>query len=342
MFGDTPLIQSNTLQPLIDACNEGAAVTIMAFHDFTENRYGRVITNKKGQVDSIVEFKDLEEGQEKITLCNSGVMALRGDSALSLLERITDQNAAHEYYLTEVVQLARQDGHQVHVIAVDKMELMGVNSRAELAQAEKLFQKRLREQVMASGVTLIDPDTVYLQHDTVIGQDTIIYPHVIFGANVKIGQDVEVRSFCRIEGAEISDKAVIGPFAHIRTQSFVGAKAVVGNFAELKNASLGEGVKACHHSYLGDCEVGDMANIGAGTVTCNFDGFAKNFTKIGKGAFVGANTSLVAPLSVGSHSIIGAGSTITETVDSNAISVTRPPQQHLPEGAVKFRRKRMN
>lgn len=342
LFGDTPLMRSHTLEPLVKACEEGASVAIMAFHDFTQNRYGRVVTDKLGKVEKIVEFKDLDAGQENLTLCNSGVMALRGDNALTLLRRIQSENAAHEYYLTDIVHLAKEEGLQIDVIATEKDELMGINSRAELAIAEGAFQNRLRGELMSSGVTLIHPDSVFLHHDTVVGQDTVIHPHVVFGPEVTLGTNNEIRSFTKIEGAHIGDNVVIGPFAHIRPQSVVGSGSVVGNFAELKNAKLGEKVKACHQSYLGDCEIGDMANIGAGTVTCNFDGFEKHQTVVGKGTFIGANASLVAPIVVGDNSIVGAGSAIAESVEANEISVARPQQQHLVEGARKFRSKRMN
>lgn len=342
MFGDTPLIQTNTLRPVVNACVDGAGVSVMAFHDYEENRYGRVVVSKQGKVEHIVEFKDLSEGQEKISLCNSGVMALRAQHANALLDRVMCDNAAHEYYLTDIVGIASKTGLTVDCVAVNKDELRGINSRYELSCAERAFQDRRRKEVMMAGVTLIDPDTVYFQHDTAIGKDSVIHPNVSFGAQVCIGEYVEILPYTRIEQSQIDTQATIGPFAYIRKNSQIGKDVHVGSFIEVKASSVGDQSMIKHFGYIGDAEIGSSATIGAGTVTCNFDGFEKHKSIIGKGAFVGANVSLVAPVMLGENSIVGAGSVITEPVERDSLSVTRTPQQHYGEAAKRYRRKRMN
>lgn len=342
MFGDTPLIQTNTLSPVVKACELGAGVSVVAFHDYEENRYGRLVTDKHGKVERIIEFKDLDEGQEQISLCNSGVMALRAQHVCGLLDRLECDNAAHEYYLTDAVCLARKSGLYVDCVAVEKEELMGINSRYELSIAERAFQERRRKEIMMAGVTLVDPDTVYFQHDTRIGKDSLIHPHVTFGSGVQVGSDVEILPYSRIEESIIGNKATIGPFAYVRKNSTVGKGSHIGGFREVKASTIGEKTLLKHFGYVGDSEIGDGVTMGAGSVTCNSDGFEKHKTVIEDGAFVGANVSLIAPVIVGKASIIGAGSVVTESVEDYSMSVTRSPQQHYADGAKRYRKKRMN
>ena len=289
-------------------------------------KYGRLILDKSGMLDRIVEWKEASEAERAVTLCNSGVMAIDGKALWSLIDRVDNKNAKGEYYLTDIVELARRDGRVCAVVEAPEAELMGVNSRAELAIAEALFQDLRRARAMDEGATLIDPKSVFFAADTKLGQDVVIGPNVVFGPGVEVADNVEIRAFSHIEGARIASGAVIGPFARLRPGAEIGADAHVGNFVEIKNSVLGAGAKANHLSYLGDADVGAKANIGAGTITCNYDGYVKARTVIGADAFIGSNSALVAPVKVGDGAIVGAGSVITRDVDADAIAVSRSEQ----------------
>ena len=331
LYGDSPLITSDTLNQMLDvrrSSNHPAAV-VLGFRPWEPDAYGRLILNEAGGLDRIVEAKDASEDELLSDLCNSGVMAVDGTKLFALTDRLSDDNAKGEYYLTDIVGLARQDGDTCAVVEGAEEELMGVNSRVELAVAERILQDRLRVAAMDRGATLQDPASVYFSWDTEIGKDVTIGPDVFFGPGVSIGDNVEIRAFCHIEGATVADGAVVGPFARLRPGAEIGSAAHIGNFVEIKNAVISAGAKANHLSYIGDATVGAKANIGAGTITCNYDGYVKSHTDIGAGAFIGSNTALVAPVKVGDGAVIGAGSTITKDVEADALAVTRAPQKHV-------------
>jgi bifunctional UDP-N-acetylglucosamine pyrophosphorylase/glucosamine-1-phosphate N-acetyltransferase len=324
---------------MLDArhCELDPAVVVLGFAPDDPGDYGRLILAEDGGLDAIVEAKDASEEQLQGGFCNSGVMAIDGKVLWSLLDRVGNDNAKKEYYLTDIIELARADARTCMAIEGDQDEMIGVNSRLDLAGAEAILQDRLRLQAMENGVTLTDPTTVFLSHDTKLGQDVSIGPNVFFGPGVTIGEGATVNAFCHIEGAEVLPKASIGPFARLRPGTKVSEGAKVGNFVEIKNALLEPGAKVSHLSYIGDAQVGEGANIGAGTITCNYDGFFKWQTIIGKRAFIGSNTALVAPVTIGDGAIVGAGSTITKDVNADALSVTRAPQKSVDGWAKKNR-----
>ncbi len=339
IFGDMPLITSATLRRMLDMRQQFPAVglTFSGMRLDVPGTYGRMVMDDDGTLKRIVEFKDATDAEKKISLCNGGVVCADGEKLFDWLSQIGNDNAQKEYYLTDLPQIARKDNRTTHVVEVAPTEMEGANTRVELARLEKLMQTRLREKHMLSGATLIDPETVTFCHDTLIGQDVTIGPNVIFGPGVTVENNVEILPFCHIEGAIISSGAQIGPFARLRPGTHIGADAKVGNFVETKNATLGKSAKASHLSYLGDAEIGEKSNIGAGTITCNYDGFMKYKTKIGKGAFIGSNTALVAPVTIGDGAIIGAGSTIAKDVPADALAVTRAPQIGKDGWAKKFK-----
>lgn len=326
LYGDTPFITSETLDRL--AAHE-ADVVVLGFHAADPGRYGRLIA-QGAALDRIVEFKDATEAERAITLCNSGVMALDADLLRDLLPRIGNANAAGEYYLTDLVGLARASGHDAAVVTCDESETLGINTRAELASAEAAFQTRARAAALADGVTLTDPATVWFAQDTVIGRDAVIGPNVVFGPGVTIESGAEILPFCHLEGCHVSAGATVGPFARLRPGAELGGDVHVGNFVEIKNSVLAEGVKVGHLTYLGDAEVGEATNIGAGTVTCNYDGVMKHRTVIGARAFIGSDTMLVAPVRVGDDAMTGSGSTITEDVPDGALALGRARQVTKP------------
>ena len=340
LFGDTPLLTAGTMRAMADslAAAQAPAVAVLGFRPGDPAEYGRLVTDADGALEAIVEYRDATDAQREIGLCNAGIMAVDGRRLFSLLDRVGNDNAKNEYYLTDIISLARGDGLGCVVVEVDDPdEVMGVNSRADLARAEAAMQKRLRDAAMAAGVTLTDPDTVWFSHDTKLGRDVVIGPNVVFGAGVTIGDNVEVRAFCHIDGATIESGALIGPFARLRPGARIGVDAHIGNFVEIKEALIETGAKVNHLSYVGDSRVGAGANIGAGTITCNYDGFFKSFTDIGAGAFIGSNTALVAPVKVGDGAVIGAGSVISRDVGADALAVTRAAQEELGGWAVKYR-----
>tara|TARA_R110001592_G_scaffold95279_2_gene274603 strand:- start:8597 stop:9970 length:1374 start_codon:yes stop_codon:yes gene_type:complete len=341
LFGDTPLITPETLGAMLAARRTATrpGVVVLGFEPADPAPYGRLIRDNDGALASIVEAKDATPEQLAVTLCNSGVMVIDGARALDWLERIGNTNAKGEYYLTDIVAIARADGAAAAVVIGDADEVMGVNSRADLAEAEAVAQRRLRARAMAGGATLIDPQTVYLSWDTALGRDVVIGPNVVFGPNVSIADNVEIRAFCHIEGATVGTGAVIGPFARLRPGADLGEDVHIGNFVEIKAATLGKGSKANHLSYVGDSTVGAGVNIGAGTITCNYDGYVKSRTVIGDGAFIGSNTALVAPVTVGAGAIVGAGSAISKNVAEGALAVTRAEQKEVKGWADRFNAK---
>ncbi len=341
LYGDTPLIRPETVSSLLDAVNRDrkTAVAVLGFCPADAAEYGRLIVNASGELEAIVEYKDATEEERRVGLCNSGVMVLRGNVAWELLSAIDNKNAKGEYYLTDVVKLARKAGYSARISEASPEEVLGVNSRVELAQAETALQTRLRERAMINGATLIAPETVFLSADTDIGRDVIIEPHVVIGPEVTIADGVELRSFSHIAGAVIGENAVVGPFARIRPGTSLGDDVKVGNFVEIKKSSIDSGAKISHLSYIGDATIGAEANIGAGTITCNYDGYNKYRTEVGQGAFVGSNTALVAPVKVGAGAIIAAGSVITENVEADALAVARTRQAQKEDWAKSFRDK---
>jgi len=343
VFGDTPLVTTATLQRMVDIRRQFPAIglTFSGMTPADAGRYGRMVLDDDGTLKKIVEFKDATPAEKAITLCNGGIVAADGAKLFDWLSQVGNDNAQGEYYLTDLPPIARKDNRQTHVVEVDPQELAGANTRVELADLERALQQRLRQQHMLNGATLTDPNSVFFSFDTAIGQDVTIGPNVIFGTGVTIADNVTIHAFSHIEGAKVASGAAIGPYARLRPGSHIGEDAKVGNFVETKNARLGKGAKASHLTYLGDADIGDNANIGAGTITCNYDGFLKYKTTVGKDAFIGSNTALVAPVTVGNGAVVGAGSTITADVPDNALGITRAPQITKEGWAPEFRQKKM-
>ena len=337
LYGDTPLISHQTLEKMLQKIDD-FSLCILGFEDEEENAYGRLVINDFGHLEKIVEFKDANEIEKKIALCNSGVIAVDGDALPHLLSQIKDNNSSQEFYLTDIVAIANNQGLKCTFIKTNIAEVLGVNSRIELANIEKIKQKQIRQKMMENGVTLVSPKSVYFNFDTKIDQDVIIYPNVFFGSEVVVESGVEIKSFCHIEGAKIQKNAKIGPFARIRPQSEIAENVHIGNFVEIKKSQIAKNSKINHLSYIGDSEIGENTNIGAGTITCNYDGFNKFKTKIGDNVFIGSNSAIVAPIEIQNGAIIGAGSVITKNVESNDLAVSRTSQTNLAGGATKFRK----
>lgn len=324
LYGDTPFIRAETLQAMRDA-RRRHAVVVLGFHAADPGRYGRLIA-EGDTLHRIVEWKDATEEERAVTLCNSGVLCADAATLMRLCAAVGNANASGEYYLPDVVALARAEGLSAGLILCDESETLGINTRAELARAEAAFQSRARTDALENGVTLTAPETVFFALDTHIGRDAIIGPNVIFGPGVTIESGAEVKGFCHLEGCHISRGATVGPFARLRPGAELAEDVHVGNFVEIKNAILDEGVKVGHLTYLGDADVGEHTNIGAGTVTCNYDGVMKHRTKIGKRAFIGSDTMLVAPVTVGDDALTGSGSVITEDIPAEAVALARAQQ----------------
>jgi bifunctional UDP-N-acetylglucosamine pyrophosphorylase/glucosamine-1-phosphate N-acetyltransferase len=337
LFGDTPLIRSETIWRLAQQVEDGAAVAILGFNAAVPTGYGRLLVNDTGQVTGIREENDASDEEKKITLCNSGVMAFNSKVLSELLPQVRADNAKGEYYLTDVVGLAAGRGLRVAVETCAEEEVMGINNRLELSRAEARMQQMLREQMMLSGVTLIAPETVYFSMDTVIEPDVVIEPHVVFGPGVKVESGVVIHGFSHIEGATIGAGAQVGPFARLRPGTALAARSKVGNFVETKNAQVAEGAKINHLSYVGDAIVGAKANIGAGTITCNYDGFDKYVTRIGAGAFIGSNSALVAPVNIADGAFVGSGSVVVRDVEADALALARGEQVNKAGWAARFR-----
>ena len=323
LFADTPLVTTATILALRAALEDGAAVAALGFEAVNPFGYGRLIRDEAGRLIAIREEKDASDAERAITLCNAGLMAIDGRRALELLRDVGADNAKGEYYLTDIVELARAKGLDARVVVGAESEVLGVNDRAQLAQAERIAQDRLRRAAMLNGATLIAPETVFLNADTKLGRDVLIEPHVVFGPGVEVADGAHIYAFSRIEGARIGAGAHVGPFARLRPGTNLGPGAKVGNFVEIKSTTLGAGAKVSHLTYLGDAEIGADANIGAGTITCNYDGFFKYKTRIGEGAFIGSNSSLVAPVTIGAGAYVGSGSVVTGDVAEDALAVAR-------------------
>jgi bifunctional UDP-N-acetylglucosamine pyrophosphorylase/glucosamine-1-phosphate N-acetyltransferase len=338
LYADNPLITPETLRRLADGRGE-AGLALLAMRPADPARYGRVITDARGDVTAIVEWADADAGQRAVGLCNAGVFCATGADLARWLGAVRADNARGEYYLTDVVALAVAEGRRVVAIEADPAELRGINSRAELAEAEAVVQARLRRAAMEGGVTLTAPDTVFLSADTVLEPDVTVGPHVVFGPAVVVRSGAEILAFSHLEGCVVAGGARIGPYARLRPGAEVGAGAHVGNFVELKATRLGAGAKANHLAYLGDAEIGAGSNIGAGTITCNYDGHLKHRTVIGAGSFVGSNATLVAPVELGAGAFIAAGSTITEDVAPDALAFGRARQAEKPDGGALIRSK---
>jgi bifunctional UDP-N-acetylglucosamine pyrophosphorylase/glucosamine-1-phosphate N-acetyltransferase len=336
LYGDAPLVPAATMARLLDALADDVAVAVLGFRPADPGRYGRIIADA-GTIRKMVEYKDASPEERAETLCNSGLMAVRGGDLFALLARVTNNNAAGEYYLPDIVGLAIADGRRCVVIETDADEVAGANSRAELADLEAIFQRRRRAELMAAGVSMQAPDTVFLAADTEISADVEIEPFVVFGPGVSIGRGARIRAHSHIEGARIGEDCEVGPFARLRPGTVLGKAAKIGNFVETKKAVLGDGAKANHLTYLGDVAVGTKANIGAGTITCNYDGFFKHQTVIGAGAFIGSNSALVAPVTIGDGAMVAAGSTVTRNVAGDALALVRPEQVERPGWAARFR-----
>jgi bifunctional UDP-N-acetylglucosamine pyrophosphorylase/glucosamine-1-phosphate N-acetyltransferase len=339
LYGDTPLVETATMLRMLERLNQAdsPAAVVVGSRPADPRNYGRIIAGADGTIEKMVEHKDASEAERAVDLCNSGLMAVRAADLWPLLSGVENDNASGEYYLPDIVMLAGGVGRRSAVIETDADEVAGINSRAELAAVEAEWQRRRREAAMADGVSLVAPETVWFSHDTRIGRDTVVEPEVIFGPGVTIGEHVRIRAFSHIEGTTIAAGAEIGPFARLRPGTEIGEKAKVGNFVEVKKARIGKGAKASHLSYLGDAEIGEGANIGAGTITCNYDGYFKYGTQIGAGAFIGSNSALVAPVSIGAGAIVGAGSVVTKDVEADALVLARGEQQAKPGWAARFR-----
>ncbi|MBV9840319.1 MAG: bifunctional UDP-N-acetylglucosamine diphosphorylase/glucosamine-1-phosphate N-acetyltransferase GlmU [Sphingomonadaceae bacterium] len=341
LYGDVPLVTATTMRRMLDRLHDddAPACVVLGFRPADPLAYGRIVADENGRIAKMVEYKDATTAERAVDLCNSGLMATRAADLWPLLARVGNDNAAGEYYLPDVVMLAAEDGRASAVIEAEPWEVAGVNSRAELAAVELEWQRRARAAAMADGVSLIAPETVWLSHDTRLGRDVIIEPNVVFGPGVTIADGVTIRAFSHVEGARVANGAIVGPYARLRPGAEVGEGAHVGNFVEMKKAKLGRGAKANHLAYLGDAEIGPGANIGAGTITCNYDGFGKYLTKIGEGAFIGSNSALVAPVTIGDGAIVAAGSVITEDVGADALALGRGRQEARAGWAGKFRDK---
>ena len=341
LYGDVPLVTAATMQRMIDRLHgdDTPAVVVLGFRPADPGAYGRVIADAAGRMDRIVEYKDASAAERAVTLCNSGLMAVRSSDLFALLDRLGNDNAAGEYYLTDIVGLAGSDGQASAVIETGADEVAGVNSRGELAGVEAAWQATRRAEAMAAGVTLIAPDTVWFAHDTILGRDVTIEPNVVFGPGVRVADGAVIHAFSHVEGATIGAGADVGPFARLRPGADLGAGSRVGNFVEVKKATIGAGAKVNHLSYIGDAEIGARANIGAGTITCNYDGYFKYRTVIGAGTFIGSNSALVAPVTIGDGAIVAAGSVVTQDVAADALALVRPPQVARPGWAARFREK---
>lgn len=330
MFADTPLIRAKTLSQLREAIAGGAAIALLGFRPADASGYGRLIMDGSKLV-AVREQKDASEAERAIGFCNGGLMALSGREALSILDEIGDANANKEFYLTDAVAIARARGLDTVAIEVEETEVSGINTKAGLAAVEATMQQQLRQAALDAGVTMIAPETVFLQADTRFGRDVVIEPYVVFGAGVTVDDGAVIHSFSHLAGAHVGAGASIGPYARLRPGTRIGKDARVGNFVELKEAVMEDGAKANHLSYIGDGRVGEGANIGAGTIFCNYDGAQKHRTEIGKGAFIGSNSALVAPVTIGDGAYVGSGSVITENVPANALALGRV-RQTIKEG----------
>ena len=338
LYGDTPLLTIETLRKLTTRLDDGADIVVLGFDAVDPTGYGRLVQSPEGGLIAIREQKDANSSERAITLCNSGVFGFKADKLPGLLTRIKNENANSEYYLTDTVELGKADGLELAIVTCDELEVLGVNSREQLSMAENIYQRTRRREVMEGGATLLDPDSVYFSYDTKIGQDVLIEPNVFFGPGVTVADHVHIKAFCHLEQTTIGQGAAIGPYARLRPDAVIGVNAKVGNFVEIKKSTVEEGAKVSHLTYIGDARIGKNANIGAGTITCNYDGFSKHFTDIGENAFIGSNSALVAPIKIGDGAFVGSGSVVTRNVGENSLAVSRAKQRQIDDWAIKFRR----
>ena len=343
MYADTPFVTAETLQRMLARLGEAddPGVVVMASSPDDGKAYGRVILGNGDRIARMVEYKDASAEERAVRLCNSGMMAVGSGDLFGWLGEVGNDNAGHEYYLPDVVNIAARSGRHPVAIEGEPFETAGVNSRAELAHLELDWQRRRREAALEQGATLIDPESVWFSADTKLGRDCTIEPHVVFGPGVRIADGAVIRAFSHIEGASIATGCEVGPFARLRPGAVMEEGSKIGNFVEMKKARLGKGAKANHLSYLGDADIGDKANIGAGTITCNYDGYGKYPTVIGAGAFIGSNSALVAPVTIGAGAIVGAGSVVTKDVAADELAVARAEQRGLKGWAARFRARQM-
>ena len=339
LFGDTPFISAETLAAMVAARAGGSDVVALGFDAVEPGGYGRMVTGPGDTLERIVEAKDANADELAIRTCNSGVIVADGTTLFGLLARVGNDNAKREYYLTDMIGLARAGGLSARVVRCDEAETLGINDRVQLAQAEAAFQTHARHAAMLGGVTMTAPETVFLGWDTTLGRDVIIGPNVVFGPGVEIAGGAEIRAFSHLEACRVGPDAIVGPFARLRPGAEIGERARVGNFVEIKNANIGQGAKVNHLSYVGDATIGARANLGAGTITCNYDGFAKHRTEIGEGAFIGVNTALIAPVSVGEKAYVGTGTVVTRDVPGDALALARTPQTNREGFASRLREK---
>ncbi len=337
LYGDNPLLTVATLETLFAARAAGADLALMGFKPEDSSPYGRLVQLANGDLDRIVEARDATAEQKRIVFCNAGGFTLDAALLRTLLGELKNENAQREFYLTDIVTGARRRNLRCVAVEVPAEDVLGINSRMELAQVERIMQRRLRERAMLGGATMTDPETVWLSHDTKIGSDVTIGPTVFFGPKVTVANNVRINAFCHFEDCSIGERAIVGPYARLRPGAQIGRDVHIGNFVEVKKSVIEDGAKANHLSYIGDAHVGARANIGAGTITCNYDGFDKHVTEIGADAFIGSNTALVAPVKVGAGANVGAGSVITKDVENDALAVERSDQRQISGWAAKFR-----
>jgi bifunctional UDP-N-acetylglucosamine pyrophosphorylase/glucosamine-1-phosphate N-acetyltransferase len=339
LYGDVPFVHTETMRKMLDRlhADDAPVVVVLGFEPAETLQYGRVIAGPDGTIEKMVEHKDANEAERACRLCNSGLMAARGEDLFALLGRVGNDNAAGEYYLVDVVNVARTDGRKSAVVVTDDPnEVAGINSRGELAAAEAQWQDFKREEAMANGASLRAPETVFFSWDTALGRDVTVEPNVIFGPGVSVADGATIKAFSHLEGATVGPGCEVGPFARLRPGAVMEAKSKVGNFVEMKKAVLGEGAKANHLTYLGDAEIGAGANIGAGTITCNYDGYFKYKTVIGPRAFIGSNSSLIAPVRIGADAIVAAGSAVSRDVADGELRMVRADQLVKPGWADRF------
>ena len=334
LYGDTPFISEATILRMVEA-RKTADVVVLGFEAADPARYGRLVT-EGDTLRRIVEYKDASEAERAITFCNSGLIAAEASVLFDLLEQVGNDNAAGEYYLPDIIEIAWKTGRTATAVACDEAETLGVNTRAELARAEAIFQASKRAEALENGVTLMAPETVFFSLDTYIGRDTVVEPNVIFGPGVTVESGTRIRAFSHFEGCHVSMGATVGPFARLRPGAELANNAHIGNFVEVKNAQIGEGTKVNHLTYIGDAEIGDGTNVGAGTITCNYDGVFKHRTTIGRNAFIGSNTMLVAPVTVGDEAMTASGSVITSDIEAGALAIARAKQVNKPMLAVRM------
>ena len=337
LFGDSPLLPERAIGDLFATLDAGASIGVLGFETAEPGNYGRLVTSADGGLEAIVEAREASPEQLAITLCNSAVMAGDARTMFRLLKGVTNDNAKGEYYLTDIIGLARGEGLDCSVVTWDEADLIGCDTRADLAVAEGVFQQRSRAALLESGVTLMAPETVFLSHDTQIEPDVTIEPNVVFGPGVRVESRARIRAFSHLEGAHVGPGCEVGPYARLRPGAVLKAGAKIGNFVEVKKTTVGEGAKANHLAYLGDGDIGAGANIGAGTIFCNYDGYFKHKTEVGEGAFIGSNSALVAPVKIGDGAMVGSGSVVTKDVEADALALGRGTQVEKSGWAKRFR-----